>query len=205
MSGVNSLGRKVWDKEFYSKSKEERDQIRSLEHGKHEKKSVSNVCDPSDGDPKKKREAYLNISKNVGVMKSYTAGGSEDIRESISGYWCEVCRLAFNDSHSWVHHINSQSHNQKMGTSLYVEKKSLESVKRRLSELIHDYDNGLGIFAQQSKEGYGSRLGGKLKEKGPAHKKREEEFDDNDHGSDTDMDEETRNQLLQYDLPSKFL
>lgn len=204
MSGVNSFGRKVWDKEFYSKNKEEREQIRSLEDGKHEKKSVSKVCDPSE-DPKKKREAYLNISKNIGLLKSYAAGNGGDIRESISGYWCESCKLAFNDSHSWIRHINSQSHNQKMGASLYVEKKSLESVKKRLSELIHDYDNGLGVFSQKSKEGDCRGLDDRLNEKDQVQKKRKEECNDVDHGSDADMDEETRSQLLQYDLPSRFL
>ncbi|PPS92870.1 U1 like C2H2 zinc finger domain containing protein [Cryptosporidium hominis] len=196
MSGVNSLGRKVWDKEFYSKSKEERDRIRSLENAEHEKK-LEKKEEISEEGAKKMREIYLDISKNVGLSKSHTSG--DDIRKNISGYWCEVCNLGFNDSHSWIRHLNSQSHNQKMGTSLYVEKKSLESVKRRLSELIHDYDHGLGIFSKhnknESKNGVyrqGIKGGNKVKDK------------DRVSEEENMSEDETKNQMLQYNFPSSF-
>ncbi|OII70774.1 C2H2 zinc finger domain-containing protein [Cryptosporidium ubiquitum] len=210
MSGVNSLGRKVWDKEFYSKSKEERDQIRNLENVSHEKKVdiKKNLFEES----AKRREMYLDISKNVGVLKSHTNG--EDVRKSISGYWCEVCKFGFNDSHSWIRHLNSQGHNQKMGTSLYVEKKSLESVKRRLSQLIYDYDHGLGIFSKKGREESSGGVYDQSKERGQNLKK-VEGITRGDKANDKTVinkgeeeenvsDEETRKDMLQYDFPTTF-
>ncbi|KAJ1607603.1 U1-like C2H2 zinc finger [Cryptosporidium canis] len=194
MSGVNSLGRKVWDKEFYSKSKEERDQIRGLDS---ESKSEGGTGDGPIEDPQKKRELYLNVSKNVGVLKTYS--GSGDVREDISGYWCELCKLSFNDSHSWIRHLNSQSHNQKMGTSLYVEKRSLESVKRRLSELIHDYDNEQGIF---SKDNGGKRGFGASERFDNSGKAKTQETNGEDGAQE---DNEARSQLLMYDFPANFV
>ncbi|KAH8584968.1 U1 like C2H2 zinc finger [Cryptosporidium sp. chipmunk genotype I] len=193
MSGVNSLGRKVWDKEFYSKSKEERDRIRSLENVNQEKKADKKEEISEEG-AKKMREIYLDISKNIGVLKSHITG--DDIKKNISGYWCEACKLGFNDSHSWIRHLNSQSHNQKMGTSLYVEKKSLESVKRRLSELIHDYDHGLGIFSKNN-EG----RSGVYEEVTGRNKGRNEE---KISGEENELDDETRSHMLQYNFPSSF-
>lgn len=210
MSGVNSLGRKVWDKEFYSKSKEERDQLRKLENANHEKKIDKEKNFFEDG--AKRREMYLNISKNVGVLKSHTDG--DDVRKSISGYWCEVCKFGFNDSHSWIRHLNSQSHNQKIGTSLYVEKKSLESVKRRLSQLIYDYDNCLGIFSKKGKVKVGiSSVYGQFNERDQAEMVEGNMVDNadsktlNSKGEDEEhvLDEETRIGMLQYDFPTSFL
>ena len=86
-----------------------------------------------------------------------------------------------------------------MGTSLYVEKKSLESVKRRLSELIHDYDHGLGIFSKhnknESKNGVyrqGIKGGNKVKDK------------DRVLEEENMSEDETKNQMLQYNFPSSF-
>ena len=39
------------------------------------------------------------------------------------------------DSQSYVDHLNGKKHNRAMGMSMYVEKKGLDSVKRKLKEL----------------------------------------------------------------------
>ncbi|KAH8741962.1 hypothetical protein FG386_002337 [Cryptosporidium ryanae] len=177
----DSFGRKVWDKEFYSKSKEERDRIRGLNPDDSSKnKDAIYTRD----EIKRKREIYLDLSRGIGVKKITTSnnpamsshdssntGNTNTVTEKeTSGYWCELCKMLFNDSHSWVNHINSLKHNQKIGTSLFIEKKSLDEVKKHLSELIEKYDSD-----------------GKLIVKKDEH------------------NDEENNEFLKYDFPTSFV
>ncbi|KAF7456117.1 putative zinc finger protein [Cryptosporidium felis] len=200
MSRVDNYGRRVWDKDFYSKSREERESIRDAEDGK---KSSGQILELSPEEIAKKRESYLDISKNI-TSSERNRGSGDDGREA-SGYWCELCELSFNDSHTWIRHLNSQKHNQKMGTSLYIEKKSLDSVKKRLSKLIEDFDKGTGIFGKKNARDF-ENFGNPKKIKNAGDKK-ESYLDSNledDYESDT-LDEETKRELLKFDFPSSFL
>ncbi|KAK6589753.1 U1 like C2H2 zinc finger [Cryptosporidium xiaoi] len=185
---VDNLGRKVWDKEFYSMSKEERDRIRGLNLDDDKNKSLNYTKD----EIKKKRETYLDLSRGIGIKKITkdssainsngvkNAGNINSVEEKeTSGYWCELCKLLFNDSHSWVNHINSLKHNQKVGTSLFIEKRSLDEVKQHLDELIEKYDSD-----------------GKLIEK----KNGDDGDENNFHITETENAE-----LLKYDFPTNFV
>ena len=51
------------------------------------------------------------------------------------GFVCEVCNVGYNDSISWMEHINSVRHNSALGMNMKVEKVTADRVKEKLERL----------------------------------------------------------------------
>ncbi|KAL7066689.1 hypothetical protein ACR3K2_28430 [Cryptosporidium serpentis] len=124
------LGRKIWDKEFY-RSHRRLDICTAQSTSPYSNNSKKNLAEIQSN--LKIREESLNLERDIGKVHIVT-----DItrKQENVGFWCKVCEHSFHDSHSWVAHLNSEKHNRMLGMTMIVEKKSLESVKSKLNNLI---------------------------------------------------------------------
>ena len=52
------------------------------------------------------------------------------------GFFCEVCRELFKCGSAYLTHLNSASHNRKLGMSLKVEGVGAESVRNKLASTL---------------------------------------------------------------------
>ena len=83
-------------------------------------------------DTLKKREYKLNLEKKEGKEYKLTKDMSVD---QVSPFYWSKCEITMKDSQSYVDHLNGKKHNRNLGMSMYVEKKNVGSVKRKLKEL----------------------------------------------------------------------
>ncbi|OII77890.1 hypothetical protein cand_038460 [Cryptosporidium andersoni] len=124
------LGRKIWDKEFYRGHKK-LGNYAAQSTSPYSNNSRKNLAEIQSN--LKIREESLDLDRDIGKVHIITNITRK--QESV-GFWCKVCEYSSHDSHSWVAHLNSEKHNRMLGMTMIVEKKSLESVKSKLNNLI---------------------------------------------------------------------
>jgi len=79
------------------------------------------------------RGELLNFEKDVGKSRAVAVDATGAAK---SGYFCQVCQRTFNDSSTYMIHLNSAEHNAKTGMSMAVKKSSLEEVRQALRTKI---------------------------------------------------------------------
>lgn len=79
------------------------------------------------------RSHPLNLDKDVG--KTLMVDNSQDSRRG-AGYYCEMCRKTFKDSIGYLDHINGRGHLRRLGQTQFVEKSSVEAVRKRIAMLL---------------------------------------------------------------------
>lgn len=84
----------------------------------------------------KARQHNLKLEAKVG--KTLTI--AKDMTGSTSGkgkspFYCSVCEVDFNDSHSFVDHLNGKRHNRILGMNMKVEAVSADRIRDKLEML----------------------------------------------------------------------
>jgi len=82
----------------------------------------------------KARQHDLGLKKLVG--KSLTVS-KEPTTKKKSPLYCAVCEVDFNDSLSFVDHLNGKRHNRILGMNMKVETVSADRVKQKLDMLAN--------------------------------------------------------------------
>lgn len=84
----------------------------------------------------KARQHNLKLEAKVGktltIAKDTTGGG---VAKGKSPFYCGVCEVDFNDSHSFVDHLNGKRHNRILGMNMKVEAVSVERIRDKLEML----------------------------------------------------------------------
>mmetsp|Transcript_7489 Transcript_7489/g.12026 ORF Transcript_7489/g.12026 Transcript_7489/m.12026 type:complete len:204 (+) Transcript_7489:239-850(+) len=83
----------------------------------------------------KSRRDHVDFGTVVGKAKMVNPEGSNGGRV---GFFCKVCELTFPDSGSYLIHINSSSHQSRLGLTMEVEKSTIDAVKARLTMKIRE-------------------------------------------------------------------
>lgn len=115
----------------------------------------------------KARQHNLKLEAKVGktltIAKDASGSGSLKGR---SPFFCAVCDVDFNDSHSYVDHLNGRRHNRILGMNMKVEAATADKVRDKLEMLAKrapvkidmkslletDQPDELGIKTTQSKD-----------------------------------------------------
>jgi hypothetical protein len=80
----------------------------------------------------KGREKDLRLGRLEGQRFDLT---KNELAKDRAGFLCRLCKQSFRDSLKFTEHLNSESHNSKMGMSLLVRKASVEEVRERLQRV----------------------------------------------------------------------
>ncbi|KAK4538867.1 hypothetical protein RGQ29_032301 [Quercus rubra] len=113
--------RRTWDVEEYTAKARERDRT-DRERAQENEERI-----------RKARSHPLNLDKDVG--KTLMVDNSQDSRRG-AGYYCEMCRKTFKDSIGYLDHINGRGHLRRLGQTQFVEKSSVEAVRKRIAMLL---------------------------------------------------------------------
>ncbi|KAF8822758.1 hypothetical protein IE077_004420 [Cardiosporidium cionae] len=133
---VDSYGRKMWDREFFSKRATEKkkdeddDDLNLLPAPRKEKVYPAAHLRK----PLQSRPEIINLEKELGKSKVVTA---QTPKMYQGGYWCEVCECLIKDSQAYLDHINGKKHNRLLGMTMRVEHVSVDTVKKKLHQLYH--------------------------------------------------------------------
>uniref|UniRef100_A0A3B0MVJ4 Zinc-finger of C2H2 type/Zinc-finger double-stranded RNA-binding, putative n=1 Tax=Theileria annulata TaxID=5874 RepID=A0A3B0MVJ4_THEAN len=136
---VDALGRKVWDRNFYTEKAIGKsgggdvveETISTLYQGTF-KKPVITV--PEVREDLKPRTETIDFSKFVGRSELVDVDGP---KSKQGGFFCKTCNCLLKDSQSYLDHLNGKKHNRLLGMTMRVEKVSAKTVAdklRRLSE-----------------------------------------------------------------------
>lgn len=136
---VDALGRKVWDRNFYTEKAIGKsgggdvveETISTLYQGTF-KKPVITV--PEVREDLKPRKETIDFSKYVGRSELVDVDGP---KSKQGGFFCKTCNCLLKDSKSYLDHLNGKKHNRLLCMTMRVEKVSAKAVAdklRRLSE-----------------------------------------------------------------------
>ena len=133
MAGRDSMGRRVWDKEFF-KQKFEEEETNSLQPPSKDAKLVTGAA----GSLKSRDPSSIDLERQVNERKilSITTAKSEQ-----GGFYCSTCDSHHHDSDAFLAHMNSKSHNRMLGMSMKVEKVPLERIRAKLQAMRPDLVN----------------------------------------------------------------
>ena len=57
---------------------------------------------------------------------------NKNVKDLLKIFFCKICEIEFNDSLSYVEHMNSLSHNRRLGMNMKVGKSKVSVIKRKL-------------------------------------------------------------------------
>ena len=84
----------------------------------------------------KARRHDLNLASKVGKTMTLAKDASGAVSgKNKSPFYCQVCDVDFNDSHSFVDHTNGKRHNRILGMNMKVEVVTADRVKNKLELL----------------------------------------------------------------------
>ena len=147
----------------------------------------------------KARQHDLGLKKIVG--KSLTVS-QEPTAKKKSPLYCAVCEVDFNDSLSYVDHLNGKRHNRILGMNMKVEAISADRVKQKLDLLANKGPKKVNIEeVPANSEEAADHLG-----------KRAAESDEEPQGSaeeasgeeENEEDQEYMREMALLGLPTKF-
>ena len=82
--------------------------------------------------PLETRQTEVNLEANIGRHDFKP----DDIESSkYLGFYCKACDVSFNDSNSWLEHLNSYQHIRITGTIMKVEDVGIDRVKQKLGRI----------------------------------------------------------------------
>jgi len=125
ISGKDSMGRRIWDKEYFSKKFESSD-------GQEPATKMAKLITGEAAESLKQRDQSLNLDSVINDKKilSITASKSEQ-----GGFFCEICDAHFHDSDAYLAHINGKLHNRMLGMNMQVESVTVDRVREKLKAL----------------------------------------------------------------------
>lgn len=82
---------------------------------------------------------YIHLAQGIGKQKVI---GDNIPFEKIGNYSCPVCELYFKNSQSYLVHLTSPEHNQKMGMNMKVLPATDEEVLQRIQQWEEFYATG---------------------------------------------------------------
>ena len=141
VKGVSTLVNRKWDDAEYEQRARERKEHAELESGVRLTESVS-ARGSSDS---------LKLDSKVGSRVKFNA--HPDAKRTGKGYWCQICEKEFLDSSSYLEHVNSRYHQNKLGKNMRITESSLSDVKSKLSALKRartEDDGKEGVFKGKS-------------------------------------------------------
>ncbi|CDJ67045.1 hypothetical protein, conserved [Eimeria necatrix] len=135
--GTDALGRRVWDKEYYSEKAREKaltgvDAILELLPKPKEKPKAPPLPPCGYRQQLQQRTFKLDFEREVGRTKMVTL---QTPRMQQGGFWCDICECLCKDSQAYLDHINGRNHNRLLGMSMRVERVPLAKVKAKLQAL----------------------------------------------------------------------
>ena len=122
IAGKDSMGRRVWDKEYF-KSQYESCQMTTSGTSKLVTGAIETL---------KSRDESVDLSSVVNERRIVT-NSSEKSQQG--GFYCKTCDCLLKDSTAYYDHVNGKSHNRLLGMSMQVEKVTLERVIAKLKFL----------------------------------------------------------------------
>jgi U4/U6.U5 tri-snRNP component SNU23 len=122
ITGKDSMGRRVWDKEYFAK--------KSQEEGQPLPKIPKVISTPSES--LKARQGHVDIDSKVKDRKVVSVSSS---KSEQGGFYCNTCDVHFHDSDAYLAHINSKAHNRLLGMNMKVESVSVEKVRQKLKRM----------------------------------------------------------------------
>lgn len=127
MVGHDAMGRRVWDKEYFSKLEGE---------GTVRTKVVSATTESI-----KERVGDLGFEAQVNQRRIVTNSSS---KSSQGGFYCEPCDILLRDSAAYLDHVNGKTHNKVCGMNMNVEQVSVDRVIAKMKMIrlgMHTLDN----------------------------------------------------------------
>jgi hypothetical protein len=79
--------------------------------------------------PLETRQAEVNLEAKIG-RHSFKPDDTESSK--YLGFYCKACDVSYNDSNSWLEHLNSYNHIRITGTIMKVEDVGIDRVKEKL-------------------------------------------------------------------------
>mmetsp|Transcript_44901 Transcript_44901/g.129916 ORF Transcript_44901/g.129916 Transcript_44901/m.129916 type:complete len:239 (-) Transcript_44901:148-864(-) len=127
---VDAMGRKVWDKDFYSQKAMDNIMMGPQKVGKRRDPVIP--LPSSQRTFLKQRSVDLQLDKTLGQSKVVT---QHTIKPMQGGYWCSVCECLIKDSSAYLEHVNGRRHNRNLGMNMKVEKIGVDRVKEKLEAM----------------------------------------------------------------------
>lgn len=127
---VDAMGRKVWDKDYYTNKA-----INNVMFGPERIGRRKDPVIPLPSSQRtylKQRQTDLDLDKNLGKSQVVTA---HTIKPMQGGYWCSVCECLLKDSSTYLEHVNGRRHNRNLGMNMKVEKIGVDRIKEKLKSL----------------------------------------------------------------------
>jgi len=120
-AGRDSMGRRVWDKEYF---KEKYEQSAIAEPPKKVIKGPTESL--------RERDTSLAIDEKLNKRQLVTNASAKNQQ---GGFYCEVCDCLLRDSRAYYDHINGRSHNRMLGMTMNVEKVTVERVIAKMERI----------------------------------------------------------------------
>merc|ERR1711941_156723 len=127
---VDVMGRKVWDKDYYSEKAKNNIMFGPERIGRRKDPVIP--LPSSQRTYLKQRSIDLQLDKNLGNRQVVTA---HTIKPMQGGYWCSVCECLIKDSSTYLYHVNGRRHNRNLGMNMKVEKIGVDRVKEKLKSM----------------------------------------------------------------------
>ena len=123
-------------KKFFERQQQERKDAME----KKDKKKLGRAYrepSPEDANSIQARRERLNLSENLNKKVLVPAGAtfSRNKKGKGAGYYCQECDMTFQDSISWVDHLNSILHLRNTKQTFKQDRATLEDVRKRLDWL----------------------------------------------------------------------
>merc|ERR1711941_169392 len=132
---VDVMGRKVWDKDYYTEKAKNNIMFGPERIGRRKDPVIP--LPSSQRTYLKQRNYELDLEKNLGKAQVVTA---HTIKPLQGGYWCSVCECLLKDSSTYLEHVNGRRHNRNLGMNMKVEKIGVDRVREKLKAMRKEPD-----------------------------------------------------------------
>lgn len=120
IAGKDSMGRRIWDKEYF------KDKYEAL--SEPPKKLIKG---PTESLKERKLES-LGLEDTVSQKLMVT---NESSKNQQGGFYCQVCDCLLKDSRAYMDHVNGRNHNRMLGMMMNVEKVTVERVIAKMERI----------------------------------------------------------------------
>ena len=118
ISGKDSMGRRIWDKEYFKEKYDAPEPAKKLVKGATESL--------------KERGEKLGIDERVSQKQIVTNASG---KAQQGGFYCDVCDCLLRDSRAYLDHVNGRSHNRMLGMTMNVEKVTVDRVIAKMERI----------------------------------------------------------------------
>jgi U4/U6.U5 tri-snRNP component SNU23 len=176
---TDDLGRRIWDKNFFSQKALQRQYENGADPGMdflkaHEtggKNKEIQIPPPVERRALEQRKQPIVLDEELGKMKVVTPLTP---KQHQGGYWCDVCECLIKDSNAFLDHLNGRRHNKLLGMTMTVERVTADTVAKRLAQAKYLKYQQKQNIEEGSKENLYKRVAERLEEtkKKPKKKKK---------------------------------